>query len=380
MDETEYKTEFAEFAQTLAVKYQGDRKPEEFAKELFQEMYLPDKEDDPVDRTLSRTYKAYFYGNRDITVLARDISTSLDPGGFAKYIESDNDSTIKFLCDSFRKYSSDIDAKNYGLRIADRFDQIITKAAAKKTRRRKKTDVAVPEEPDLKARYGAFLVAEAGSICQGDGCTKPLFINENGHKELLYDIAVIDPKEDPEDPDNLIAMCPECCAKYKVMRNKESIERVRERKKKLLENYEDQTLVADAHVQEGVRKVIEMIPSMRVDPNVDLNYSPVTLMEKIEPNNVLLFVKARGHVNVYVNDVKEAFQNMSREGKLRYEPFCRLVRMTYENLRDKGYDQNRIYSELTKWLCNETKEEWGACEVVISYFIQECEVFDVISK
>ena len=380
MDETEYKTEFAEFAQTLAVKYQGDRKPEEFAKELFQEMYLPEKEEDPVDRTLPRTYKAYFYGDRDITVLAKDISTSLDPGGFAKYIESDNDSTVRFLCDAFRKHSSDIDEENYGEKIADRFDQIITTAAAKKTRRGKKADAAAPEEPDLKGRHGVFLVAEAGGICQGDGCTKPLFINENGHKELLYDIAVIDPEEDPENPDNLIAMCPECCAKYKVMRNRESIERLRERKKKLLENYEDQTLVADAHVQEGVRKVIEMIPAIKVDPNVDLNYVPVKLKDKIEPENVRLLIRTKEHVNIYYKDVKEAFQNVSREGKLRFAPFCRLVRMTYENFKDKGYDQNRIYRELTKWLCNETKEDVDACEVVISYFIHECEVFDVISK
>ena len=52
----------------------------------------------------------------------------------------------------------------------------------------------------------------------------------------------------------------------------------------------------------------------------------------------------------------------------------------YVTFRDKGYDQDKIYYEMTKWLSDATGEAWGDCEVVISYFVQKCEVFDVISE
>ena len=35
---------------------------------------------------------------------------------------------------------------------------------------------------------------------------------------------------------------------------------------------------------------------------------------------------------------------------------------------------------MVDWLQRGTNEDRGACEVVISYFIQKCEVFDVIAE
>jgi len=71
-------TEFKIFAKLLATKYRRNRKVEVFAQELFEKIYLPESEDDPVDETLPRTYKAYYYGQNDITELASKISKSLD--------------------------------------------------------------------------------------------------------------------------------------------------------------------------------------------------------------------------------------------------------------------------------------------------------------
>ena len=53
-------TEFKIFAKRLSTKYRRNRKVEAFAKELFEKIYLPESEDDPVDETLPRTYKAYY--------------------------------------------------------------------------------------------------------------------------------------------------------------------------------------------------------------------------------------------------------------------------------------------------------------------------------
>ena len=118
---------------------------------------------------------------------------------------------------------------------------------------------------------------------------------------------------------------------------------------------------------------------MQVPADVDLNYTPVPVREKIKPENVRLFLGVKTQVNVYFNDVHEAFQQLGREGKLRFNSFCQQVKYMYVTFRDKGYDQNKIFYEMTKWLCDTTGEEWGNCEIVISYFVQKCEVFDVIA-
>ncbi|MEI3527074.1 MAG: ABC-three component system protein [Bacilli bacterium] len=44
-------------------------------------------------------------------------------------------------------------------------------------------------------------------------------------------------------------------------------------------------------------------------------------------------------------------------------------------------DQNIIFNKMVEWLKFKTQEITNdACEIVISYFIQNCEVFDEITK
>lgn len=231
-------TEFKIFAKLLAIKYRRNRKVEDFAKELFEKIYLPESEDDPVDETLPRTYRAYYYGQNDITELASKISGSLDTANFADYIQTDSDDTIEYLCDSFKPWFPDIDESNYCTCIAARFKDIIDRAAAPKT---KDTSLAVTsggipavQMATLQEKYGIGLVAETGSVCPNDGCQKSLFEYRDGHTELIYDVAVINPDGDSANPSNLIALCPECAARYAALKTPDDIARMTKIKKAML--------------------------------------------------------------------------------------------------------------------------------------------------
>jgi len=377
-------TEFSEFAKALAVTFQGGRSPAQFTQDLFKAIYLPVADENPVEETLLRTYKSYFYGVHDITTLAKKISDSLDPSAFAETITTETDASVERLCAEFKDKSPNINADNYNTEIAARFQSIIEKAATpkrkKKTSAGKSTEEKAEPQDSLKDRYGVVLVTEAGSVCPGDGCSNSLFKNEDGHLGLLFDVAVIDPSLPDTDTGNLIALCPECCSKFNLNKTPDAISKMKRIKADLLEAYNEREITSDQKVQEGVRCVLEKIPSMLRPDKIDLNYDPVPLRQKIEADNVALYLKAQGHVNVYYPSVHETFQEMGREGKLRFKPFCLQVKMNYLNLKEEGYDQKRIYYLMTKWLYDATNEDWDSCEIVISYFIQKCEVFDVIAE
>lgn len=197
---------------------------------------------------------------------------------------------------------------------------------------------------------------------------------------MVYEVAVIDPTLPDDNTDNLIAMCPACCAKYNTGKNPNSIQHMKGIKKKLLEAWEAHEITADQTVQEGIRFVVEKIPKLLKPENIDLNYNPVPVRKKIETSNEMLYSKVQTHVNIYYPAVNDAFMELSTEGKLRFDPFCRQVRNTYLGLKDQGFDQETIYLQMTKWLHDATNGNWNACEIVISYFIQKCEVFDVIPE
>lgn len=280
-------TEFKIFAKRLSTKYRRNRKVEAFAKELFEKIYLPESEDDPVDETLPRTYKAYYYGQNDISELASN--------------QTDSDDTIEYLCDSFRPWFPDIDSSNYCACIAERFKDIIDHAAAPKT---KDTTLAatsggVPaiQMATLKEKYGIGLVAETGSVCPNDGCQKSLFTYRDGHTELIYDAAVIDPSNSSNEQSNLIALCPECTAKYAALKTPDDIARMTKIKEALVNAHDDQEIRADQHVQEGVRRVIEKIPFIKPPTDIDLNYDPVPVRQKI--SDFALYLRIKTDVNVY---------------------------------------------------------------------------------
>jgi hypothetical protein len=207
--------------------------PEDFAKELFAHIYANLEDDNPVDETLPRTYKGYFYGEHDITTLAKKISGSLDTTLFSEFIDSRYDETMKSLCKVFKEECPDIDESNYGEKISDYFKNIIETAVSPKRKKSPtvlvKTDggvntaVALPTVTTLKDKYGIQLVAEEGSIGPCDGCSKQLFSRVNGQLGLNYDVAVINPQRSENSMNNLIAMCPDCCNKYAIGRNTETM-------------------------------------------------------------------------------------------------------------------------------------------------------------
>lgn len=385
-------TEFSVFAEGLSTYFQGSYTPEEFTRQLFAHIYTGSTENtDPYVHDMEkRTLKGHYYAEHDITNTAKHIAGKLDLGSFAEFVKLDSVDSVTSLCDTFRESCPDITADTYEMDLAERFQTIINTAAQRKRRKRNtptadvaaKAETAIESEPPRppQEKYGFYLVSEEGSTCPNDGCTHSLFTNENGHLGLLYEVVIIDPDESADDPNNMIALCPECAARYKLGNYPLWTYRMREIKKQFQENASDKELLSEQKVQDGVRKVLAKIPAMRPDHPVDLNYDPVMLRKKIEPDNISLYLKTQAHVNYYFNCVHETFQEMGREGLLRFKPFCEQVKINYLNLKEQGRGQQQIYRQLTDWLQSGTNEERDYCEIVISYFIQKCEVFDVITE
>lgn len=383
------ETEFKVFAQKLATYFQGNDSPEEFIRLLFVKIYLNPNGDSLLYDMETRTLRGYFYGEHDITTLAKKINKDLDSQYFEEFIDTETDDTIKGLCVAFADECPGINNENFKQKIAERFKEIICNAATIK-RKRKKTTELVPQSqektvvatmpPSIKEQYGALLVAEERSVCPNDGCSTPLFVNVGGQLGANYEVTIIDPSVSEIKMENLIALCPACHSKYITGRTDEQVQRLLHIKKSLIDDYEAKETVSMQKIEDGIRKVLEKIPKMQAPANIDLNYNPVTLRQKIATDNLMLYLKAKTNVNVYYSAVQDAFTELNAERILRYKPFCLQVRMTYMNLSDIGLSQDEIFEKMVDWLQDATHEDRSSCEVIISYFIQKCEVFDAITE
>lgn len=379
------KTEFSEFASALTPFFIGGMKPEEFSKELFMHIYLPGTDDkNPVDDTLPRTFKSYYYGDTDISKLAKQICGSLDKATFAEYLYLDADDSIDNLCRVFSNECAGITSENYGALLATHFEEIITKAA--KPQRKKKSAslnsgaTALNTTNSLKDRFGISLVAEVMSTCPNIGCTNSLFVRAGKQIAPNYDVVTIDPSISTEEESNLIAMCPSCAKKYQMQHDAVHMAQVSAIKKRFIELAEIQEVTANQNIEEEIVTVLSKIPSLPYRNDVDLNYEPVPIKNKVMPDSPELLAQIKVWVNLHYMDVHDTLQQLNQQGKNRFEPFCVQVRLNFLNLSSKGLSQRQIYDGIVEWLQKATNGDRHACEVVTAYFVQKCEVFDVIAE
>ena len=85
-------------------------------------------------------------------------------------------------------------------------------------------------------------------------------------------------------------------------------------------------------------------------------------------------------VAAYFVQINDILHDYGHEGVINYDLFCTQVKLGFKKLKRRELPQSVIFENLVKWLAESTHEETEPCEAVIAYFVQKCEVFDVIAE
>ena len=96
------------------------------------------------------------------------------------------------------------------------------------------------------------------------------------------------------------------------------------------------------------------------------------------PGINILYMKIRGYVAAYYGMADEWLQQMDQEGGQRFQPFCNMMKINYMKLAMQNLPQKVIFDNLAELHANTNQDE-TACEIVVAYFVQKCEVFDAIA-
>lgn len=239
--------------------------------------------------------------------------------------------------------------------------------------------LSAADDNDLKTRWGAELIAESGGVCPNSGCSRPLITQGSSGTVSCYEVIPVDDNVPANNPANLIAVCPRCASLYAVNRDQNTRYFLRKIKESMVKNIKIRSLLAEQSIENDIIDVLVNIPLTRTT-DADLNYIPVELARKMKPESNGLLQRLCLYVDLYYQAVQDALQNLNRSGKNRFEPFCHKVRIAYLALQDVESDQETIYEHMVEWLQKETNGKRDACEIVIAYFVQKCEVFNAIAQ
>ena len=199
-------------------------------------------------------------------------------------------------------------------------------------------------------------------------------------------------KERPDDlnaPSNLIAVDKKVAASYKADPDLATYLKLKNAKAYALERAkktEIKKLLTDKiRLNEQLKAVVSRLASLQTDSVVTkkLRMEPLELDKKILPENVSLKKEIRDAVVDHMSEIQKLFAQCQLEKVINTSTITNDMAVAYDAVKGKGYSQNMVFDELADWILDSLQlgdECRYACRLIVSYFVQDCEVFDDYSK
>lgn len=242
----------------------------------------------------------------------------------------------------------------------------------------------------------SILFNQTNGICPK--CQKPLYYNKNGKLYKWYEIAHIYPlnptpqekelleneekmfKADKNELNNLLALCPNCHTYMDKPTTLESYRYLLDLKKKLLEQEKVQELYSE-NIEEDILTVINAMINGMDEELEELNYNLIKIEEKIDSKNSVLTRKVKYDVSNYYLFIKNAFAEIDKTSTGMFNIIAGQIKLFYMKLKLITDNQNDIYEYIAQWLFEKFKiGNIESYRIIVSFFIQNCEVFESATK
>lgn len=227
-------------------------------------------------------------------------------------------------------------------------------------------------------------------------CDRPLFYEKRNRKFKGYELAHIYPlnprpeelkeldgvtllSDDVNHPDNLIPLCNWCHPKFDKPRTRQEYEELVLLKRAVLARAVQRELRSQLQLEAEIESVIARLH----EAELGTTGTPLTLDAKKTDAKfddtlpTLMRRKIKLAIEDYYNFVKQAFRELELQNPTASELIYRQVRVFYLKQRALGLPQSAVYRNVVDWIHSKSDgTALEAAEIVTSFFVQNCEVFD----
>lgn len=143
-----------------------------------------------------------------------------------------------------------------------------------------------------------------------------------------------------------------------------------------------QQYIDDFEVKNALEKIVDNLSAMQQD-QIDalLAYEPFNVEKKIYPKYGILKKEVLSNVVSYYKYIENLFKEASNKNTGVFNKFAALIKHKSDRYIEQNYSQPEIFDFLTEWLGEFTTcKNKVACSIMVSFFIQNCEVFNEITE
>ena len=328
-----------------------------------------------------------FYTKGPTKKLAKSMLGRLTRDNFIESVYHDDDFNertdvvVDSLVEDIQPFADDVDKDNVGEVLFNLFKKSLEFIVNPELENDRKLASAKTVSAKAKGLYGPSLLDDCRYTCSMPSCGKHLqVVNDKNQAVDDYEIARINAGK-KSIYENLIAVCHDCFQSY-VFKHKKAEEKELQIIKKLQTDARSTRCTLDeVAIEKGITQVIEKLSKAKPDELTELNYDAVSVPEKIDETlHHFLVYEVKGNVVKYFLFIKQTMKDVVQRKQLSDSLLRAQIKESYRKLSDKKISPELIYSSLSERLRNITKQDIRFCYIVISYFIQSCEVFNVTTK
>ncbi|OTA18060.1 hypothetical protein Xvie_00746 [Xenorhabdus vietnamensis] len=238
------------------------------------------------------------------------------------------------------------------------------------------------------------LVAQVSRVCPL--CDEPLFYQKNGKSYKNYEIAHIYPlnpsdaevellkseerlSKDVNDEDNVIPLCEVCHGKFDKPRAIEEYRELIAIKKRLIQRSGQEALWKTYAIEDEICDIIDALYNeYDLNDDCEISYQPKNIDEKLnETITKPTKRKIKNNVGDYYIFIKGKLASFDQNDPDLSDMISLQIKTFYLKQKRFGYDQQIIFENIVAWINSKTKPKSSdAAEILASFFIQNCEVFE----
>ena len=176
-------------------------------------------------------------------------------------------------------------------------------------------------------------------------------------------------------PENLIALDEDCAERYLLSPTAEEYGKLHEIKTQLTKNYAAKLSVNDVQLEDDIRTILSALGTIKnASELVELEYEALRIDEKFDAENFILKNETQMQVVTYYRYIEKVFSNSNAD----FDMIASEIKVSSMKLEKAGLSQQDVIRQLSEWIRNKAglgTESLLACNIVVSFFIQNCEVF-----
>ena len=303
-------------------------------------------------------------GTSSISHIAEKIYPFLNTTDFTEILQNEiKGYAIDDFVKTFSFYDKTINKNNYPEKIANALRNIILENSS----------TFRSAQLEGTATLRALLFEEDDGICPNCGCKLDLD-STNPNAIVAIGLDGLSPRGDSK----TIGLCRRCAEKYRNGQIEKNLVNVKE---KLEEKSALRNQVGSIDITEKLMNTIDCLLRIGGTSRIQLSMKSLKIDQKIDKkSDFALYSKVRMYVTSYFSTLYDAFGKLDGEEERSYELLSASIRIAWIKAEKVSKSKEAVFNSLVDQVSCAANCEKSVAEIVVSYFIQICEVFHEIAK